>query len=53
MPAEAGEFVDRSLGDAAAELAWRLQGGGVAAGLHGFPKGRRRVVGLRERRMRG
>ncbi len=53
MAAEAGELVDRRLRDAPAELAWRLRGGGVAGGLHGFPERRRGAVGLRERRMRG
>ena len=49
---EAGELIDRSLRPAPANLAWRLSGGGVAGGLHPFPKRLRVTVGLGKRWMR-
>jgi hypothetical protein len=43
---EAGELINRGLRHAPADLAWRLSGGGVAGGLHPFPKRLRVAVGL-------
>jgi hypothetical protein len=48
MAPKAGELVDSSLRNAAAEFRWLLLGGNVAGRLHAMPELHDGAVGLRE-----